>query len=144
MTLRELELFTLAAAIAAMWQQIRTWLAWPVSLLIVRTWVASIERAGGANQRGDSQQHRRSLSSTCLIEVRQADAYWFLVPPLGIPTAGAWVELGTAYESARTIVCSGDTLRSIFPALGHEEERDEDAFAWLQAAFDVRIARSRR
>lgn len=36
MTLREFELFTLAAAIAAMWSQIRAWLAWPVSLLVVR------------------------------------------------------------------------------------------------------------
>lgn len=35
MTIRELELFTLAAAIAAMWSQVRSWLAWPVSLLIV-------------------------------------------------------------------------------------------------------------
>lgn len=36
MTIREFELFALLAAIAAFWEQLRTWLAWPVGLLIVR------------------------------------------------------------------------------------------------------------
>lgn len=35
MTTREFEVFALLAAIAAMWQTVRSWLAWPVSLLIV-------------------------------------------------------------------------------------------------------------
>lgn len=35
MTVREFEVFALAAAVSAMWAQIRSWLAWPVSLLIV-------------------------------------------------------------------------------------------------------------
>lgn len=36
MTIREFELFTLAAAIMAFWDQLRALLAWPVGLLIVR------------------------------------------------------------------------------------------------------------
>lgn len=36
MTIREFELFTLAAAIMAFWEQLRALLAWPVGLLIVR------------------------------------------------------------------------------------------------------------
>jgi len=110
---------------------------------VVSTWVANIERAGAGNPRNASQDLRRRWSSNCLAEVRRADALWLLVPPPDVATAGAWVELGTAYESARTIVCSGDTRRSIFTALGHEEEHDEDAFRWLQAAFDVRPGRLR-
>lgn len=111
---------------------------------VVSTWIANIERVGAANPSDAPSRARQGWAMTCLAEVRQADAFWFLVPPAGISTSGAWVELGTAYESARAIVCSEDTRRSIFPALGHEAESDEDAFAWIQAAFDVRPARSRR
>lgn len=35
MTIRELEVFTLFAAAVALWEQIASWLAWPVGLLIV-------------------------------------------------------------------------------------------------------------
>lgn len=41
MTVREIEMFALVAAIAALWQQIRNWLAWPVSLLIIHRKVDS-------------------------------------------------------------------------------------------------------
>ncbi len=105
---------------------------------VISTWIENIERVGAGSPRHASSRERRGWSATCLTEVRQCDAFWVLVPPPEVATAGAWVELGTAYESARTIVCSGDTRRSIFPALGHEEESDEDAFSWLQAAFEVR------
>ena len=109
---------------------------------VVSTWIENIGAVGSANPRDASQQARLRWAATCLSEVRQADAFWFLVPP-PVATSGAWVELATAYESSLTIVCSGDTKRSIFTALGHEEEYDEDAFRWLQAAFDV-SPRSRR
>lgn len=41
MTVREFEVFALAAAIAAMWSQVRSWLAWPLGLLVVRRRVDS-------------------------------------------------------------------------------------------------------
>jgi hypothetical protein len=104
---------------------------------VISTWVASIENNGGPNRRDALSRDRRSWACTCMIETRQADAFWLLVPPAEVSTAGAWVELGVAYESARTIVCSGDTRRSVFSAIGHEEDTDEGAFAWLQAAFDT-------
>lgn len=36
MTIQQFEMFALAMAIAAMWAQVRSWLAWPLGLLIVR------------------------------------------------------------------------------------------------------------
>lgn len=35
MSIRELEVLTLIAAAVALWEQIASWLAWPVRLLVV-------------------------------------------------------------------------------------------------------------
>jgi hypothetical protein len=104
-----------------------------VGVRVVGTWMANIRTVGDANPRTASADLRSYWSRTCLEQVADADAFWLLVPGADKPTAGAWIELGYALGCDLRIVCSGDTKRSIFCALGDEYASDEDAFAAVVA-----------
>jgi hypothetical protein len=101
---------------------------------VISTWIDTIMFVGAANPRDATRQDRRAWARRCLQEVQIAELLWLLVPPPELATIGAWVELGYALGAgAAHLICSGDTLRSIFPALAEEHERDADAFAAVLA-----------
>lgn len=87
---------------------------------------------GGANPRDASTADRFTWSAQDLREIAEADAIWFLVPSPPMTTRGAWFECGYAYAHHKFVVFSGDTKQSVFCALGHEFETDEEAFAYLE------------
>lgn len=99
---------------------------------VVSTWTDVIASVGVANPREATTDQRRQWSAQDLWEVARAHALWLLFPPAGQTSFGAGVELGSAYARARLIVSSGDTRRSIFPALGMEYATDEDALEGLR------------
>lgn len=107
---------------------------------VVSTWPDVIAHAGHANPRDASRQQRVRRSTQDLCEVLRADVLWLLCPPAGTTTRGAWVELGYAYALCRSLVASGDTRQSIFPALCVEYDTDEEAFEALRE-FDARRRR---
>lgn len=96
---------------------------------VVSTWPEVVAAAGGiGNPRDATPRQRRQRSWIDLAEVSSADALWFMVPPAGVYTRGAWGELTWAHSDRIRIVSSGDTKQSIFTALGEEYETDEEAF----------------
>lgn len=106
-------------------------------------WPAEIARAGGRANRGLSPAERRGAAVSCLHGVRQADAFWLLVPGEDSPSAGCWVELGVALEAGPgiAIVASGDTGRSVFCAGTVEVPDDQAALeALAHVARDVALA----
>lgn len=97
---------------------------------VVSTWPSVVTKVGNANPRAASVDDRAEWTLKDLAEVESADLFWFLVPSPGT-TRGAWVELGYAHAVGRAVVISGDTLQSIFCALGHEFGTDEEALAFI-------------
>lgn len=99
---------------------------------ITSTWMDQIRQIGEANPRDASHAQRHTWSLQCLYEVWKSDVLLFLVPPVGIDTAGAWGELIHAHNQKEIeILCAGDTKRSIFCALGKEFASDNEAIAHL-------------
>ena len=113
----------------------RTWYARLrlAGIEIVSTWIATVEKVGSGNPADATHEQRRDWSAKDLAEVRSADVLWILVPAKSVQTRGIWAELGTAWAHDVTIVTSGETLQSIFCALGDEHPLDEDAFASICA-----------
>ncbi len=96
---------------------------------VLSTWVEVIAKEGGiGNPRDASSFQRQSWAVTDFDQVAEADILWFLVPPKGAETRGAWAELGFAAANGIFIFCSGDTKQSIFCALGAEHESDQAAY----------------
>lgn len=93
---------------------------------VTSTWIESIERAGDANPRQALKDDRRAWSRECLDGVAAADVLWLLAPALGAPTCGAWVELGYAVATDKTVIASGDVMASIFTAVSLVEYSDDD------------------
>jgi nucleoside 2-deoxyribosyltransferase len=100
-------------------------------LFVVSTWPVSVRNVGHANPRGAVRSDRQRWSLNCLAEIQLADVVWLLVPAIDQPTRGAWLELGYAIRAGKGIVCSGDTMQSIFASLGAEFESDDAALAFL-------------
>lgn len=61
-------------------------------------------------------------------EIDAARFFWLLVPPVGVSSAGAWVELQHARERGLQVIASGDTRQSVFTALVPEYDDDAAAF----------------
>ena len=99
--------------------------------IIESTWIEVIRGVGVANPRRAHLDERRAWSRDDLRQVRRSALFWLLVPPLDLPTRGAWIELGWALHGTQHIVCSGDTKQSIFCALAEEHDTDEEGFAAL-------------
>lgn len=101
---------------------------------VTSTWPVMIrERQGGVtNPRGASRVDRRAWSDTDLSELDEADVLLFLAPEPSGPTRGAWVELGYARATRKPIISSGDTLQSIFCAMGLEFATDDEALSYLE------------
>lgn len=116
-----------------------------IGMVVVSTWIASVENAGAGNPPSASREQRAEWAQGCLKELRSADVAWFLVPPRHHPTCGGWFELGAACQRLsalhapdhgvpRLITSGGrsdsrsDTRQSIFCALTQEFEEDLDAF----------------
>lgn len=98
---------------------------------VLSTWVDVIGKVGEGNPRDVSPLQRQTWAVADFMQVSEADVLWFLVPPKGKETRGAWAELGFAAASDLLIICSGDTKQSIFCALGAEHEDDHSAYAAL-------------
>jgi hypothetical protein len=96
------------------------------------SWMAGIRAVGAANPRDASPEQRAMWARQCLLEVVEADVLWLLVPS-GATSFGACWESGAASVSDVRIISSGDTLRSIFTALGDEFSDDDTAFAAVLA-----------
>lgn len=104
-------------------------------ITVTSTWPANVRAVGSANPRDATREQRAAWAMTCLRQVATAQLVWFLVPAVTAPTRGAWIEVGFmrglvhGVTRAVCIISSGDTLQSIFCALGDEHETDEAAFA---------------
>src|SRR5262249_53790955 len=99
-------------------------------LRVVSTWPQNIAAVGTANPRNATSEQREEWAETCISQVCDADVLWIIVP-CPQTTIGAWVELGIARMCGKTIVCSGDTKQSIFPAIGHEFSTDAEALGFI-------------
>lgn len=102
--------------------------------VVAHDWLAVMERAP-APDRALPRTDAAMYAAEGLAAVASCDVFWLLAPMW--PTRGAWVELGVAISSLRTIIVSGDCAQSIFCALGREFEQadgtsDEDAFTALR------------
>src|SRR4051812_33663234 len=100
-------------------------------IVVVSTWPAVVRAAGAGNPRDATKEQRASWAAADLLEVGGADLVWLLVPAK--PSFGAGFECGYASHGPvrAGLVSSGDTRSSIFTALGHEFDTDEEAFAWI-------------
>lgn len=100
---------------------------------VTSTWPAVVLGAGTGNPRGATRSQRAGWARTDLDQVRAANVLWMLCPPRGIdaPARGAYWEASAANECGKIVMSSGDTLQSIFTALGDEFETDEAAFDHL-------------
>jgi hypothetical protein len=130
------------AASSAEIERARTWHArlTIAGINVVSTWISVIDKVGATNPTDATVEQRREWSALDLDEVRSADVLWFLVPPRAVPTRGAWIEVGTAYNANKLLVFSGETSQSIFCALGMECATDDEAFARIVEvqSFDER------
>lgn len=79
-------------------------------------WVVHVRADGSAN-RGLSEGQRRAAAEHDLLGVECADIVVLLVPPEGVPTAGAWVEIGYALALQIPVHAIGDCEVSIFTSL---------------------------
>lgn len=97
---------------------------------LTHNWVASIERAGGANPVNVSFHERASWAADDLIGVREADLLWVLMPP-GISDGAMW-EAGYANALGKELIISGpNTERTIFTARACCFETDEAAWDYI-------------
>lgn len=115
-------------------------------MIVTSTWVDVIRKVGDANPMSAPRDQRLLWSGTDLFEVSLAQTLLLLLPPKGVATSGAWVELGYAAalqafvdmmreagqpvpaEADRWLVCAGEE-RSIFSALCDHYATDDDAVA---------------
>lgn len=102
-------------------------------IAVTSGWIEMIaENEGVGNPRNVDRSVRARYSRSNLESIDKAGLVWFLVPPTGVETCGAWWESGYAYKGGKFIVASGfDTERSVFCALAHEFKDDLTAFATI-------------
>lgn len=100
---------------------------------VLSTWVEVITQVGEGNPRDATVDARSGWSAEDLRQVANADVVWFLVPPKGKETRGAWLEIGFALAQQIPLFCSGDTKQSIFCALGREFENDREAWEAIKS-----------
>jgi hypothetical protein len=118
---------------------------------VTSTWPEVIRAVGDANPMSASREDRAMWAATDLGEVASADVFWLL---LGKPTAGAYTELGYAVmlgavaKQARAAgiddvpdlwIIASSTETSIFTALAHHFETDEDAFHALKQRHALKL-----
>lgn len=127
---RPYRVYIAAASVPSEIERVERWAAALIEagIEVISTWPRNIREVGSANPRDATTAQRWEWAVTCLHQVAQADALWFMTPPPGVHTRGAWCELNAARYGGQHIVCSGDTKQSIFTALGDEYETDEQAF----------------
>jgi hypothetical protein len=108
-------------------------------------WVEAVEAEGEGNPRGASDIMRAKWSRDDMTALDTCDLVWWLMEPGG-KSEGAALEVG--YKLGRTagswrpgtsdrLVVSGDTRRSIFPALGREYDTHGGAFLFIADWFGV-------
>ncbi len=92
---------------------------------ITYDWVSEILKVGNANPRTASRTQRADWAWTDIAGVEECDVLWLLAPNVG-HGRGAFVELGFAIATLKTIVISGPACHeSIFNAIGYECPTDE-------------------
>jgi hypothetical protein len=84
---------------------------------VTHDWTAQVEQAGRELRRAEdfSHEERMVLASGDLKGVLSARVFWLIAPKSA--TTGAWVELGAALASGKTIVISGGSWPCIFTDL---------------------------
>lgn len=107
---------------------------------VLASWIHNVEAVGDSNPRTASKNDRKRWSINDLTEVSAADLLLVLVPPPGKTSRGLWFEGGFSYCAGKPIIFSGDTLQSIFCALGDEFETDAEAMAEVFSHFGLGVA----
>lgn len=104
-------------------------------------WTEAVSKFGSyGNTLRDHE--RRMYARSDLRGIAEASIFWLLVPPPGVPTTGAWVELGFALALAghefpvkhkRILVSPPVSESMIFATLPAviEFEDDAKAFEWI-------------
>ncbi len=119
----------------------RRWMTalYGAGITVTSTWCDVIAATGGVgNPRDATTADRRLWSEVDLAgQVAQSHVLWLLTPTTA-PGRGAYCELGYAHALGKRIHSSGDTKQSIFTAIGHEHETDDEAYAAIVAEARVR------
>jgi nucleoside 2-deoxyribosyltransferase len=102
-----------------------------IGIEVTSTWVDVVTGVGDPNPRAASAIDRFKWSEADLVEVKNANLIWFLVPGPNAPTRGAWLEVGYAHALGKPGVASGDTKSSIFLALFDEFTTDSEARVFI-------------
>lgn len=97
-------------------------------IVVTSSW-PEVVRLQGNNPRSAAPATRARWAHDDLLGVLSAELTLMLVPPVGTPTIGGWIEVGVAHRDGQTCVFAGDTKQTIFSAMGIEFESDEAAFA---------------
>lgn len=106
-------------------------------VFVTSTWPNVVRDNGMGNPRDAALAERRHWSTVDLGELRDADLIWMLVPALDAPTRGAWLEVGYATGLGKLVIFSGDTLQSIFCAIGVEFSDDASALEFILGIADT-------
>lgn len=99
-------------------------------ITVTSTWAENIRKVGASNPRDASREQRGHWSHVCLSEVDAAQVVLFLAPGRG-HGRGGYYEVGYANAKGKHLLASGDTVQSIFLALGREFETDHEAIRYL-------------
>lgn len=107
---------------------------------VTSTWIENIEaqQGGDPNPRDAAVEKRYAWAHACLEQVAGAGIFWMLAPTTD-PGRGAYAELGCAKTLRKVCFGSGDTVQSIYGALGLEFADDMNAFT---AIVNLRARRS--
>ena len=101
-----------------------------LGITVTSTWTDVIEQVGAANPMAAAPADRAVWAQDDLDQVAKAQVLCLLLPPAGVTTIGAWVELGFALAlggtPARPVLVVGEE-RSIFTALANHRLPDDAA-----------------
>lgn len=112
------------------------------SIVVTSSWPKVIGAVGAPNPRDATLAQYTEWSLRDLGEVDEADYLLLLLPPRGIETVGAYVELGYSFAKGKPIVTAGEHRPIFTPALSmiHFPE-DAGALEWLVGQHTVMVAR---
>lgn len=102
------------------------------SIVVTSSWPKVITNVGAPNPAGATDEQYTEWALRDLGEVDEAEYLLLLIPPKGIETVGAYVELGYTFKAGKPIVTAGQHRPIFTPALSmvHFAE-DRDALTWI-------------
>lgn len=112
------------------------------SIVVTSSWPKVISNVGAPNPSGATLAQYTEWSLRDLGEVDEAEYLLLLIPPKGIETVGAYVELGYSFKAHKPIVTAGQHRPIFTPALSmvHFEE-DQGALDWIIGQHKAMVAR---